>query len=167
MSASGHLAKGNFDILRPGLLQTRVSLLKIAPKFPCSHLMLTLAFTVNTLTPDTYREGDLNDQDVEDWLHKRDRFAPPSNALLGKEEGSIRLLICERLGFHPLGFGLSKTSLLAIENEFGLPIEMLPMFKFNGGSYSCHFRPLVPHDQKPEQLGKADILRPPCSSHLT
>lgn len=119
------------------------------------------------MTSDTYQEEELGDEDVDDWLHQRGRFAPPSNALLGKEEGSIRLLVCERIGFHPLGFGLSKASLLAIEDKFGLPIEMLPLFKFNGGSHSYHFRPLGPHNQEPEQLGKATISLPSYSSRLT
>jgi hypothetical protein len=109
------------------------------------------------LTPDTYQEGDLEDNDVDDWLHQRGRFAPPTNPLLGKEEGSIRLLICERLGFHPLEFGMSKASLLAIEDTFDLPIEMLPLFKFNGGGYSYQFRPLTSHNQDPEKLGEAII----------
>lgn len=122
---------------------------------------------MNALTDDTYREGDLNDQDVDEWLHQRGRFAPPSNSLLGKEEGSIRLLMCERLGFHPLEFGLSKASLLAIEKEFDLPIDMLPLFKFNGGGHSYYFRPSTPHNQKPEQLGKANISQLSYSSHLT
>lgn len=74
--------------------------------------------------------------------------------------------MCERLGLHPLDFGLSKASLLAIENEFGLSIEMLPLFKFNGGGHSYHFRPSGLHDQKPEQLGKTNIFRLSYSSHL-
>jgi hypothetical protein len=118
------------------------------------------------LTPDTYQEQDIGDEDVDDWLHQRGRFAPPSNPLLGKEEGSIRLLICERRGFHPLEFGLSKASLLAIEDKLGLPIEMLPLFKFNGGSHSYHFRPSA-HGQEPEQLGKAIISLLSCSRRLT
>ena len=109
----------------------------------------------NAVTPDTYQEDELDDDDVGDWLHQRGRFAPPSDPLLGKEEGSIRLLICERLGFHPLGFGLSKTSLLAVEDKLGLPTDMLPLFKFNGGGHSCHFRYSGPHDKEPEHVGKA------------
>lgn len=111
----------------------------------------------DAVTPDTYQEDDLGDEDVDDWLHQKGRFAPPSKPHLGKQEGSIRLLICERVRFHPLNFGLSKASFLAIEKEFGLPADMLPLFKFNGGSHSYHFRPLAPHDQKSEQLGEAMI----------
>ncbi|USP82427.1 Notoamide biosynthesis cluster protein M' [Curvularia clavata] len=106
----------------------------------------------NTLTPDTYREGDLNDKDVLDWLRRTGRFAPPSDSRLGKEEGGIRLLLCELRSFMPLAFGLSKASLLAIESEFGLSGEMLPIFFFNGGGYSHHFVPLASRGQKPEKL---------------
>lgn len=122
-----------------------------------SMILLTLPNAPGTLTPDNYREGDLDDQDVKDWLQQRGRFHSPSNPLLGKEEGMIRLLICERRGFKTLGFGLSKSSLLAIEDEFGLPAEMLPLFKSHGGSYSHHFRPSASHGQNPEQLGKTAI----------
>ncbi|KAF2112264.1 hypothetical protein BDV96DRAFT_525022 [Lophiotrema nucula] len=114
---------------------------------------------VNELTSNTYQEGDLSDLDVDDWLHHRGRFVRPTDSRLRKEECSIRLLICERFGFHPLEFGLSKASLRAIEDEFGLPVEMLPFFKFNGGSHSYHFRPSAPHDQTPEQLGKPEVSR--------
>jgi hypothetical protein len=69
--------------------------------------------------------------------------------------------------FQPLHFGLSKASLLAIEDKYDLPIEMLPFFKFNGGGHSYYFRPSAPHDQKPEQLGKAKLSRLPYSENLT
>jgi hypothetical protein len=69
--------------------------------------------------------------------------------------------------FQPLHFGLSKASLLAIEDKYDLPIEMLPFFKFNGGGHSYYFRPSGPHDQKPEQLGKAKLSRLPYSENLT
>lgn len=122
---------------------------------------------MNALTPDTYQEGDLSDLDVDDWLHQRGHFVQPTDSCLGKEEGSIRLLICERFDFQPLGFGLSKASLLAMEKKFDLPIEMLPLFKFNGGGHSYYFRPSAPHGQTPEQLGKAKISRLSYSRHLT
>ncbi|PZD24856.1 hypothetical protein A1F96_08974 [Pyrenophora tritici-repentis] len=99
----------------------------------------------------TYRDGDLSDLDVDDWLHQRGRFFQPTDSRLGKEEGSIRLLICERVKFQPLHFGLSKASLLAIEDKFGLPIEMLPIFKFNGGGHSYYFCPSA-RGQNPEKL---------------
>ncbi|PVI00432.1 hypothetical protein DM02DRAFT_592717 [Periconia macrospinosa] len=105
----------------------------------------------HAITSENYEEGDLSDEDIDDWLHQRGRFTRPTSRL-GKEEGSIRLLICERLGFHPLRFGLSKASFLAVENELGLPTEMLPLFKFNGGGHSYYFRPSASHDQIPEQL---------------
>jgi hypothetical protein len=69
--------------------------------------------------------------------------------------------------FQPLHFGLSKASLLAIEDKYGLPIEMLPLFKFNGGGHSYYFRPSAPHDQKPEQLGKAKLSQLQNSGNLT
>ncbi|KAF2678031.1 hypothetical protein K458DRAFT_377367 [Lentithecium fluviatile CBS 122367] len=102
-------------------------------------------------TPDNYQEGDLSDEDVIAWLRQTDRFVRPTDSRLGKEEGSIRLLICERFGFHPLEFGLSKKSWEAIVEELGEPTEMLPFFKFNGGGHSYCFRPSAP-DQTPEQL---------------
>ena len=105
--------------------------------------------------------------DVDDWLHQRGRFFRPAGSPLEKEEGSIRLLICERAGFQPLHFGLSKASLLAIEDKYSLPIEMLPFFKFNGGGHSYYFRPSASRDQKPEQLGKAKLSRLPNSGNLT
>lgn len=129
--------------------------------------MLILTIAGNAVTPDNYREDELGDEDVDDWLHQRGRFAPPSNPLLGKEKGSIRLLICEQLGFHPLGFGLSKTSLLAVENKLGLPIEMLPLFKFNGGGFSYYFRPSSLRSQEPEHLGKTIASLRSYRSRLT
>ena len=128
---------------------------------------LTLVGTVGTLTPDTYRDGELSDEDVQDWLRQKGRFAPPSNPLLGNEEGGIRLLLCERRGFMPLRFGLSKSSLLAIESEFGLPSEMLPIFKFNGGGYSYRFLPEASRGQNPEQLGMTNPLWFLYRGHLT
>ena len=89
-------------------------------------------------------------------------FAKSSNSRLGKEEGGIRLLIYERFGFPPLEFATSrvwlKQSLFAgHRKKFGLPIDMLPMFKSNGGGFSHRILRLDPGDPKPEQLGKANI----------
>jgi hypothetical protein len=63
------------------------------------------------------------------------------------------------MGFQPLWFGMSKASFLAVEEKYGLPTEMLPFFKFNGGGHSYYFRHSASHD--PEQLGKIKL-----SGHL-
>jgi hypothetical protein len=126
-----------------------------------------LETAVNASTNDTYREGDLSDLEVDDWLHQRGRFVRPTNSRLGKEEGSLKLLVCERVGFLPLKFGMSKASFLAVEKEYGLPTEMLPFFKFNGGGHSYYFRHMASHDSKPEQLGKFKLSRLSCTEDLT
>jgi hypothetical protein len=117
---------------------------------------------VNAVTHNTFREGNTSDLEVDDWLHQRGRFTWPIDSGLGTEDSSIRLFVCERLKFQPLEFGLSKASLLAIEKEFGLPIEMLPIFNLNGGGYSYHFRPSVACSGEREQLGKAKQSRASC-----
>ncbi|KAH7379407.1 hypothetical protein DE146DRAFT_317666 [Phaeosphaeria sp. MPI-PUGE-AT-0046c] len=99
-------------------------------------------------TPDSYEEGDLSDLEVDDWLHQRGRFVQPTDSPIAKADGNIRMLLCERSDFQPLIFSLSKASFLAIEKKLDFPIDMIPLFKFNGGGHSYHF---LPYDQTPEQ----------------
>ncbi|KFY40244.1 hypothetical protein V494_03599 [Pseudogymnoascus sp. VKM F-4513 (FW-928)] len=91
-------------------------------------------------THDCYRQGFLADAEVNEWLYQRGRFTQPNHAHLGKSNGAIRLLICERLGWRPLGFAMSDKSFLALEKAFGLPTGTLPLLGQNRGEHSCQFK---------------------------
>jgi len=108
---------------------------------------------LDIISPDNYRHGYLQDSEVDDWLCQRGRFEQPIQSQLGKEHGSIRLLICERLGWRPLGFAMSKRSFLAVEKAFQLPIGTIPTLNENGGRQSCQFKFPVPGSQVAESVG--------------
>ncbi|OBT65658.1 hypothetical protein VE03_05529 [Pseudogymnoascus sp. 23342-1-I1] len=91
-------------------------------------------------THDCYQQGFLTDPEVDEWLYQRGKFTQPNHAQLGKSNGAIRLLICERLGWRPLGFAMNKRSFLAVEKAFGLPTGTLPLLDQNRGEHSCQFK---------------------------
>lgn len=55
----------------------------------CHVLMLILAIAENELTPVTFKEGDLDDQNLDDWLDQRGCFTPPSDSTLEVQESSV------------------------------------------------------------------------------
>ncbi|KAI5457568.1 hypothetical protein BGZ63DRAFT_494864 [Mariannaea sp. PMI_226] len=79
----------------------------------------------NTLSPHC-RSGYLQDAEVDDWSSQKGQFASRTPA-------SIRVLMCERVGWVPLGFAMSKRSFLSVEGAFGLPPEALPILNLNRG----------------------------------
>ncbi|KAK0725499.1 hypothetical protein B0H67DRAFT_598733 [Lasiosphaeris hirsuta] len=84
-----------------------------------------------------FRKGSLRDSQMNDWLQQKGEFAIPHTHDLDDATGSIRLLLCERLGWRPPGFSMSRRSFLSMEALFDLPPEALPvMTKDAGGEYS-------------------------------
>ena len=90
------------------------------------------------ITRDNYRRGYLEDYEVEDWLSQKGPFAPPHAQSFGDASATIRILICERLGWKPLGFAMSKDSFLAVEKAFSLPAESLPTLANDEGVHTFH-----------------------------
>jgi hypothetical protein len=86
-----------------------------------------------------YREGDLRDGQVNDWLEHKGDFGLHHDGKGGVLNGGIRLLICERLNFTPLGFRMSQSSFLAVERAFGLPDDTLAVLSSNAGEHSARF----------------------------
>ena len=82
----------------------------------------------------------------------------PNNNQLRKADGAIRLLICERLGWRPLGFAMSQSSFLAVETAFQLPIGTLQTLDISSGEHSCQFK-FPPTDSKvAESVGKSEHI---------
>jgi hypothetical protein len=83
--------------------------------------------------PSHIRHGFLDDSDVEDWIHQEGRFTASSPTIPGSSPSGIRLLLCERVGWQPLGFPMSRASFEAAEAAFGLPRATLPLLSRNSG----------------------------------
>ncbi|KAI1122366.1 hypothetical protein F5Y10DRAFT_254195 [Nemania abortiva] len=77
--------------------------------------------------------GYLYDHELEDWLHQRDKFG---SGLVP----TIRLLFCDRIGWKPLGFAMSGSSYIALEEGFGLGHQVLPLLSKNPGQHSCRLK---------------------------
>jgi len=87
-------------------------------------------------TRDHCRRGFLADDDVEDWIYRKGQFAAPygsTGRVSGGGPGCIRLLMCEREGWQPLGFPMSQASFVAVEKAFSLPRATLPLVFRNAG----------------------------------
>jgi hypothetical protein len=93
---------------------------------------------------------------VNDWLRLRGKFVQPNNTQLRKVDGAIRLLICERFDWRPLGFAMSQSSILEVETAFQLPIGTLQTLDNNSGEHSCQFKFLPTDSQTPESVGKSE-----------
>ncbi|KAK0637135.1 hypothetical protein B0T17DRAFT_99160 [Bombardia bombarda] len=88
-----------------------------------------------------YRQGYLQDGEVDDWLHQKGRFVAPTRTHREAQAArSIRLLMCERVGWKPVAFAMSEPSFLLIETEFGLPPETLPIICDIKGRESCRLK---------------------------
>ncbi|KAK1961815.1 hypothetical protein LY78DRAFT_661793 [Colletotrichum sublineola] len=98
------------------------------------------------------RTGFLDDDEVEQWLHQQGRFSPLVKPGQAKPTMRIRLLMCERLGWLPVGFAMSRSSFLAVETAFRLPTETLPnLVTINGKQYS-NLRFRTDHDNRLESI---------------
>ena len=86
-------------------------------------------------------------------MQQRGKFARLHDAKFGTILGGFRLLICERLGWQPLGFAMSSSSFLAVEKEFKLPTEALSILHDNGGRHAIHFGVSSHDDPSHESLG--------------
>jgi hypothetical protein len=111
-------------------------------------------FFPECITPDNYQEGYLAAVEVNDWIYQKGRFAELNQTKPSKRQGGFRLLICERLGWRPLEFSMSRDSFLALEKEFELPVETLPTLNMNGGHHFCRFKYSDPDKTTIESMGK-------------
>jgi hypothetical protein len=113
----------------------------------CPKYKLTFVQPHCTECIDLHRTGFLKDSEISEWLYQRGTCAAPEplspDSVL---EGSIRLLICECLFYHPLSFSMSKDSYLSVEREFGLHPATLPSFRIDSGIFSYH-KTYNPEDQ--------------------
>ena len=82
----------------------------------------------------------------------------PINTQLGKPDGGIRLLICERPGWQPLGFAMSQSSFLAVERAFQLPIRTLLTLNSNSGEHSCQLKFSPDDSEVAESVGKSEYI---------
>ncbi|WDK09178.1 hypothetical protein CGRA01v4_00456 [Colletotrichum graminicola] len=99
---------------------------------------------------DSFRTGFLDDDEVEQWLHQQRRFS--RRAMFGEAESTmrIRLLMCERVGWLPLGFAMSRSSFLAMQTAFRLSTEMLPALDANNGEKYSNLRFGAHNKNRPE-----------------
>jgi hypothetical protein len=82
----------------------------------------------------------LRDDEVVDWLNDGASFRKSQEEIRSDRFlGGIRLLICERIGFRPMGFAMSERSFLAVEKAFGLPDGALAVLNSNAGEHSVSF----------------------------
>ncbi|KAF2189855.1 hypothetical protein K469DRAFT_762544 [Zopfia rhizophila CBS 207.26] len=83
---------------------------------------------------DNSRYGRLDDFDIEEWLQQKGKYSPPEppnhDARL---VGGIRLIISERVSYHPPSLSMSRESYLRIEEEFHLPpVSLLALSNESG-----------------------------------
>lgn len=105
------------------------------------------------------RSGRLNDDDVEDWLHQRGKFAPPPppsrDATL---VGGIRLIISEQEYYRPPSYSLSQTSYLRIEEHFHLPQQTLVALSSEDGACSSYEEYESADPEKLRRIGEAHLF---------
>ncbi|KAK1463515.1 hypothetical protein CMEL01_13584 [Colletotrichum melonis] len=82
--------------------------------------------------------GPLEDFEVDDWLRQRGKFSPAGRQ--SRPRAQVRILLCERLGFRPLDFAMSRKSFLSVEHVIGLPSVSLPILEGNTGTQHAHLK---------------------------
>lgn len=82
--------------------------------------------------------GPLEDFEVDDWLRQRGKFSPAGRQ--SRPRAQVRVLLCERLGFRPLEFAMSRKSFLSVEHAIGLPSVSLPILEGNTGTQHAHLK---------------------------
>ncbi|KZL63646.1 hypothetical protein CI238_11557 [Colletotrichum incanum] len=83
---------------------------------------------------------DEDDGEVERWLCQQGRFSPPEGPGQVKATMRVRILMCERIGWLPVGFAMSRSSFLSVETAFRLSPAMLPIFETNNGNQYSNLR---------------------------
>jgi hypothetical protein len=120
--------------------------------------------TEGGVTGINHRTGFMTDGEVQAWLHLRGRFASEESKQLAAAPTSLRLVLCERYGWKPLGFYMSRESYLAIEEAFDLPAEVLPVLNTDGGCEHFNLRSWSAsggHGQQPQSVGKRTLFLMP------
>lgn len=102
--------------------------------------------------------GGLTDDEMPEWLAQSRQFSNGGRPR-SRPPPSIRLLLCERIGWQPLGFAMSRSSFLAMEKAFGLPEEMLPLIAGNSGTHYWSFQHDDERDKSPTSIGKKSMFR--------
>ncbi|KAI3558419.1 hypothetical protein CABS03_02421 [Colletotrichum abscissum] len=82
--------------------------------------------------------GPLEDFEVDDWLRQRGKFSPAGRQ--SRPRAQVRILLCERLGFRPLEFAMSRKSFVSVEHVIGLPSVSLPILEGNAGTQHAHLK---------------------------
>ncbi|KAK1584947.1 uncharacterized protein LY79DRAFT_559858 [Colletotrichum navitas] len=99
-----------------------------------------------------YRTGFLDDDEVEQWLHQQGRFSRRAKPGQARPAMRIRLLMCERVGWLPVGFAMSRSSFLAMETAFRLSTETLPILVANNGRQYSNLRFSEDNDSRLESI---------------
>ncbi len=101
----------------------------------------------------------LTDDDVENWLEQRGRYAPPSppstNAQL---VWGLLLIISEQEYYRPPSYSFSQESFLRIEQEFNLPQLTLIALSSEQGACSCYKQYDRADPRKLLRIGKKDYF---------
>ncbi|EXF83649.1 hypothetical protein CFIO01_00791 [Colletotrichum fioriniae PJ7] len=82
--------------------------------------------------------GPLEDFEVDEWLRQQGKFS--SAGRHPRPMAQVRILLCERLGFRPLQFAMSRESFLSVERAIGLPSVSLPILNGNTGTQHAHLK---------------------------
>ncbi|KAI1818450.1 hypothetical protein GGS20DRAFT_581558 [Poronia punctata] len=90
------------------------------------------------------RQGNIEDDELEAWLDQCGKFRATPKL-------SIRLLLCDRVGYIPMGFAMSNSSFDKIKQAFSLGDQVLPMFISNMGQEMCSLN-FSPEGDVPETL---------------
>ncbi|KAK2028983.1 hypothetical protein LX32DRAFT_682801 [Colletotrichum zoysiae] len=98
------------------------------------------------------RTGFLDDDEVEPWLHQQGRFSPRARPGQAGPTMRIRLLMCERVTWLPVGFAMSRSSFLAMETAFRLSAETLPILVANLGKQYSNLRFRADNDSRLESI---------------
>lgn len=101
--------------------------------------------------------GSLQDSEVRDWLDQDGEFARQAlarNKNAASSDVPLRLLLCEREGWYPVTFPLSREVYQDVESAFGFGDQVLTAFSLNNGQ--CHIvkKALPGDDKRFESIGK-------------
>lgn len=102
----------------------------------------------------------LKDEEVADWLGQKGRFALLDESVLGQAEGVMRLIMCERLGYHPVSYAMSRDAFIALEEAFHLSPATLHIINSNNGMYVRNFTYSNSECTRPERISKPRAIYP-------
>lgn len=102
------------------------------------HLHLSEQLTNAKTEPDSATKGRIEStNDLQAWIWPRETSKYANSRR--DSTSSLRLLVCEREYYNPVGFSMTKGNFVEIATVFRLPKNTLQVLCNNGGLYGKNF----------------------------